>query len=398
MKLYSLTGQGAGWVTPLAQKKVVVGGGGELVVPSGRLFKPAPLKAVEGVGQSLWRGPLRPLFVSSNDPGELAEAALGRTLSKDEKKAVRQAHFFGLGEVGADGTPARAYNFTHHQLVTKFRILATAGFPTGEIRTLLRRGIAGADAVDAAHHAIAHDLFNGRVVDAWPFNMNDNNTELWWVKLHNDKTGRSRKAIFKPRIWGDNEGWGRNPIEYVAYALNRMLGMDYVPPVAYRRNIEAAFQHFPEGAVTYFVPDAHVLKGVPEDQWGYDKELFLSDTRILDVLIQNSDRHKGNYIRGKHWVDGKYRAMLIDHGAGFRQGASVTMEHENAFRTGKVRKVRKRTFEALKGLNFDWLKREIGEFVSDDEIRAVLSRRDGIIRYFEARMDKHGWDNVLVDA
>lgn len=43
------------------------------------------------------------------------------------------------------------------------------------------------------------------------------------------------RAVFKPRVEGDAEGWHRAPIEWVAYELNLMLGMDYVPPVAYRQ-------------------------------------------------------------------------------------------------------------------------------------------------------------------
>jgi hypothetical protein len=42
------------------------------------------------------------------------------------------------------------------------------------------------------------------------------------------------RAIYKPRVYGDAGGWHRTPMEYVAYRLNRLLGLDLVPPVAYR--------------------------------------------------------------------------------------------------------------------------------------------------------------------
>lgn len=38
--------------------------------------------------------------------------------------------------------------------------------------------------------------------------------------------------MFKPGIEGNADGWHRAPIEMVAYKLNLMLGMDYVPPVS----------------------------------------------------------------------------------------------------------------------------------------------------------------------
>lgn len=45
-------------------------------------------------------------------------------------------------------------------------------------------------------------------------------------------------ALFKPCVDGDSDGWHRVPIEWVAYQLNLMLGMDYVPPVAYLHNVD----------------------------------------------------------------------------------------------------------------------------------------------------------------
>ena len=43
------------------------------------------------------------------------------------------------------------------------------------------------------------------------------------------------RAIYKPRAYGDAGGWHRTPMEWVAYRLNVLLGLDYVPPVAYRQ-------------------------------------------------------------------------------------------------------------------------------------------------------------------
>jgi hypothetical protein len=54
------------------------------------------------------------------------------------------------------------------------------------------------------------------------------------LQLQDKVTGRRLRAIFKPRMLGDAGGWHRAPMEWVAYRLNLMLGMDLVPPVAYR--------------------------------------------------------------------------------------------------------------------------------------------------------------------
>lgn len=42
------------------------------------------------------------------------------------------------------------------------------------------------------------------------------------------------RAIYKPRVYGDAGGWHRTPMEWVAYRLNLLLGLDLVPPTAYR--------------------------------------------------------------------------------------------------------------------------------------------------------------------
>jgi hypothetical protein len=54
------------------------------------------------------------------------------------------------------------------------------------------------------------------------------------LQVRDPHSGRQLQALFKPRIKGDADGWHRVPMEWVAYQLNLMLGMDYVPPVAYR--------------------------------------------------------------------------------------------------------------------------------------------------------------------
>ena len=60
---------------------------------------------------------------------------------------------------------------------------------------------------------------------------------------------------------GDGRGWHRAPVEAVAYKLNLMLGMDRVPPVAYRTGgIDVDFQHYEEGAFIYFSDNCSELQ------------------------------------------------------------------------------------------------------------------------------------------
>ena len=55
------------------------------------------------------------------------------------------------------------------------------------------------------------------------------------LQLQDPQTAQRVRAIYKPRAYGDAGGWHRTPMEWVAYRLNVLLGLDYVPPVAYRQ-------------------------------------------------------------------------------------------------------------------------------------------------------------------
>jgi hypothetical protein len=91
--------------------------------------------------------------------------------------------------------------------------------------------------------------------------------------------------MIKPREEGDFEGWHRTPIERVAYLLNLLLGLDYVPPTVYRQKLEVGGRRYHHGgAVIFFVEGLKLLEHVSEADWGTDKSVLLSDTRVLVCL------------------------------------------------------------------------------------------------------------------
>ena len=157
--------------------------------------------------------------------------------------------------------------------------------------------------------------------------------------------------------------------------------------MAYRRGgVEVCGRRFDEGAFIYFVPSCAELSSVPPQEWGVDRVRLLSDTRVLDVLLQNSDRHLGHFQHGEHWVardarpgrhaHGAKRPVLIDHAAGFRADAFVSMEHENAFQTGPVRSVAARTYLRLRFLDAAAIANKFSGVLTEREMRALLARRN----------------------
>lgn len=252
-------------------------------------------------------------------------------------------------------------------------------------------------AVQAAHDTITHDLYNGQITSGHPFGGHGNQHEVIKIKYRDPESGRNRDGVFKPRPWGDSAGWARVPGEYVAYYINRKLGMDYIAPTAYRRGMTIDGKYHHEGAMIHFIEGKlEYLLDTPESQWGKSKTAVLSDNRVLTVLLQNPDSIHNNLLFGKHWVDGKPRPIFMDWSASLHPGLNVTMTNYPYFRNElPVYHVREQTLNYLKKLHWDDLQ-SLREFMSKDEMRALLSRRDGIVAYFERLIEERGYDNVVL--
>jgi hypothetical protein len=243
--------------------------------------------------------------------------------------------------------------------------------------------------------------------------------ESFLVELEDEDSGKRIKAMFKPKSEeGEESGWHRVEVEGVAYQLNLLLGMDYIPPSAVRKgDIIVDGREFEEGCFTYFVEGARQLNEVNPEVWAGSKEVFLSDTRILDVLIHNSDRHHGHFLYGKHWLAASTSAsssngivagglpsremgmstFLIDHAAGFRREACVRMDHENAFTTGPTRKVSARTYLHLRYLTYDILEAKLSPYLNLSEICELNRRKEAILDYFDGLVFFDGYDSVVMD-
>jgi len=264
---------------------------------------------------------------------------------------------------------------------------------------------------DASHRELVWLLQHGEIVSS---RRSDHSSEFghdsFLVELEDRESGRRIKALFKPKSEeGETSGWHRVEVERVAYSLNRLLGMDYVPPSAVRKGeILVDGKEFHEGCFTYFVEGAKQLSEVSTDLWDTSKEVFLSDTRILDVLIHNSDRHHGHFLFGKHWIQGDSLSMgdqeaemmcafLIDHAAGFRQEACVRLDHENAFMTGPTRVISARTYIHLRYLTAEVLEAKLTPYLALSEIYEVIRRKEAILDYFDGLVFFHGYENVVID-
>eukprot|EP00850_Spirogloea_muscicola_P017964 SM000159S01795 [mRNA] locus=s159:323450:327274:- [translate_table: standard] len=264
-------------------------------------------------------------------------------------------------------------------------------------RNQFKRSTEDDPVVHGKHMAIRELLTSGRVVDCRA-TESDFGHESYVVQLQEPQTNAGIGAVFKPKIEGDAEGWHRAPMEWVAYELNLLLGMDYIPPVAYRRGgVEVDYKHFEEGAFIYYVPNSKPLRKVAAANWGVPVATMLSDTRILDVLLNNSDRHHGHFLFGEHWSDSRMRPLLIDHAAGFRKEAVVTMEHENAFQTGPVRCVSAKTYLRLRFLDLPTLLAKFKDVLTLEELDLLMQRRDLVLGYLDRLVQERGYHRTVIE-
>jgi hypothetical protein len=193
------------------------------------------------------------------------------------------------------------------------------------------------------------------------------------------------------------------------------------------------YHHYEHGGTMIYWADRGVPLGeIPCYKWGIDKDLLLSDTRILDVLIQNSDRHALHFMSAEHWAKGEYTGQnqhhqggkqragharnggngasaeqgswvgrrapcLIDQAAGFRPDAFVTLDHENAFQTGPCRKISAKTYMRLRFLSSDAVQEAMGHLISREEVMQLIERKDKILSFFDGLVERYGYREVVIE-
>ncbi len=192
------------------------------------------------------------------------------------------------------------------------------------------------------------------------------------------------------------EGW---QYEIAAYRLDKLIGLNMIPPA-----VERDFQSKP-GALVLWAKNKYSLLKVMENNIPIPAEAkdrvdnmkYLA--RAWDSLIANEDRTQQNVLYTEDW-----RTIIFDHSRAFRSSgefAQRLMFGRDGIKTMAsgspilFRRLPRWFVEKIKGLTFDSIRGAVGDTLTDAEIRAVLVRRDLILKEVAGMIAEQGEAAVL---
>ena len=169
-----------------------------------------------------------------------------------------------------------------------------------------------------------------------------------------------------------------------AYRLDKILGLNMIP-VSVERKVGGK-----TSAITWWVDDKmfdevdRKKQGIDppnKDEW--NKQMYA--VRVFDQLIYNTDRNLGNLVIDKQW-----RMWMIDHTRAFRIATSLKNDKDLVMCDRKL-------LASLRKLDEDTLNEQLRPYLTKGEVKAMLERRDVIVRFFDDAVKAKGEGAVLYD-
>lgn len=193
------------------------------------------------------------------------------------------------------------------------------------------------------------------------------------------------------------EGWR---YEIAAYRLDKLIGLHMVPPA-----VEREFNGNKGVLVLWATVERSLLDveeegiKIPEDARPLvDRMKYL--TRAWDSLVANEDRTQQNVLYTKDW-----RTILIDHSRAFRSSRAFVerlMFGKNGIKKKAsdgspflFRRLPRSFVQAVKNLTYESVKSAVGPYLEDKEVRAVLIRRDLLLKEIEEMVRRDGEGKIL---
>jgi len=167
--------------------------------------------------------------------------------------------------------------------------------------------------------------------------------------------------------------------EIAAYEMDKLLDLQMVPPI-----VERSYSGL-TGAAVYWIENTknwdknHPPSG-PEPQWSFQ----ITRMKMLDLLIANIDRNQGNLLYDSDW-----HLFLIDHSRAF-------IGKKDLKNITPLSRVDRALWAKMQALTFESLKAsEVGKWVSDNDLKALIIRRDLMAKSIAELVAKRGEESVF---
>ena len=167
-----------------------------------------------------------------------------------------------------------------------------------------------------------------------------------------------------------------------AYGLAELVGFDNMMPVYVERRWQGQ-----TGSLSWWLPvkmdDAERVKQKlePPDQNAWNNQMY--KIRVFDELVYDTDVNLTNVLIGEDW-----RLWRIDFTRAFRT-------YNELKNTKDLVRCDRQLFEKLKALNANELAEKTKQYLTKDEMKAVMARRDKIVAQFQKMISEKGEKEVL---
>jgi hypothetical protein len=170
--------------------------------------------------------------------------------------------------------------------------------------------------------------------------------------------------------------------EIAAYELDRLLGLELVPPTVERTfgSTTGSLQMWVEGAMTE--AERKERKLAPRDVPAWNEQMYR--VRLLHQLTYDTDARNINNVL----VDPSFRVYAVDFSRSFLGYGDLPSEKE-------LLRFPRAALEALKALDRPTLDARLGRWLRGPQIAGLLKRRDKILALAARRVQEQGEGAVL---
>lgn len=167
-----------------------------------------------------------------------------------------------------------------------------------------------------------------------------------------------------------------------AYQLAELLGIDDLLPVY----VERKWQGNP-GSLSWWLPvkmdevERHKQKITVPDADAWNNQMY--KIRVLDELVYDNDPNLTNVLIGEDW-----KIWRVDFTRAFRL-------HKDLKDPKDLVRCDRQLFEKLKTLDGNELAAKTKGYLTKEEVKAVMARRDKIVAQFQQMISEKGENEVL---